>query len=457
MAGVTHTGQGEEPPLLQPNEEDEFRTVKHSRREQKPRNKRRREGSIAIENLSMRTESSSSEDQNTIQNRQSELKVLITPIDKSKSLKNVNPITIARNIREACPNPVEFIKPTAQGLLIKCKNQKQVKALSQISIIGTTPVKVAEKQQVMRGVIYGVPTEMTDDEIRNELKHQGVIDVKRIMKRSKSNVKSIEIEESRPNFIPMRSVIITFNRTNLPSNVTMCYQHFEVKLYIPPVLRCFQCQRYGHGIAQCKAKMRCVRCGEDHKFEECNRKERPICINCGGNHSAAFDGCLVAKKAKKIQIVKVQNNLSYAQAAKVQSEQEKAQQKPRANLPESHPSLDVNSDNLPLPPRPVRPSTAIRPENATPQPDPQPWNTPLQKNAQSSIDKNGKTEVELEALPRGNLVTLMSDEQLISFITQLVLTFTDGKSEKEISSLVKVAAERLLKQRVKHDAKDVLV
>ncbi|XP_030849758.1 thrombospondin-1 [Strongylocentrotus purpuratus] len=88
--------------------------------------------------------------------------------------------------------------------------------------------------------------------------------------------------------------------------------------------------------------------------------------------------------------------------AKIQSEQEKAQQKPQANLPESHPSLDVNSDNLPLPPRPVRSSTAIRPENATPQLDPQPWNTPLQKNAQSSklIDKDGKTEVELEALPR---------------------------------------------------------
>ena len=121
---------------------------------------------------------------------------------------------------------------------------------------------------------------------------------------------------------------------------------------------------------------------------------------------AAFDGCLEAKKAKKIQIVKVKNNLSYAQAAKIQSEQEKPQQKPRANLPESHPSLDVNSDNLPLPPRPVRPSTAIRPENATLQPDPQPWNTPLQKkNAQSSklIGKDGITEVELEALPRGNI------------------------------------------------------
>ena len=62
----------------------------------------------------MRTESSSSEDQNTTQNRQSELKVLITPIDKSKSLKNVNPITIARNIREACPNPVESIKSPYQ-------------------------------------------------------------------------------------------------------------------------------------------------------------------------------------------------------------------------------------------------------------------------------------------------------------------------------------------------------
>ena len=174
---------GDEPIII--DKEDNFQTVT------KHRIKRKREGSLAVESLTLRSESSSSDtDRNifstpTQNSRQTELKVYITPIEKNKSFKNVHPKTIAKTIGDVCPNPVEFIKTTPHGLLIKCKNHKQVKALSQIETIGTIPVKVNEKQTVVKGVIYGVTTEMTEDDIYQETKHQGVTNAKRITKRSK--------------------------------------------------------------------------------------------------------------------------------------------------------------------------------------------------------------------------------------------------------------------------------
>ena len=215
----------DEPSIQDSNDEDDFRTVTYSRA-LKQRIKRKREGSVEVENISLRSDNSSDDEQTVFstptQVRQSEFKVLITPIDRTKSLRNVNPIIRARQLRDACPTDPEFIKPTAQGLLIKCRNQKQLRAFSQISVIGTIPVKAVEKQVVEKGVIYGVSTEMKEKEILNELKHHGVVDVKRITKRSKSNTDTGETsEESEPTFIPMTSVILSFNKPNLPSFVTI--------------------------------------------------------------------------------------------------------------------------------------------------------------------------------------------------------------------------------------------
>lgn len=469
MAGSGAAASRVDPALNQqePIEEDDFQTVSYSRAV-KHRIKRKREGSMEVENLSLRSENSSDDDEPTIfstptQNRQPEFKVFISPIDRTKSLKSVNPVIIAKQIREVCPNP-EFIKPTAKGLIIKCRNQKQVKAILQISIIGTIPVKSTERQTVEKGVIYGVSTEMKENEILHELKHQGVVDVKRIMKRSTSNVKSIDdSEENRPKFIPMTSVILSFNKPILPSSVTMCFQSFTVKQYIPQVKRCFQCQRFGHGIAQCRAKMRCVRCGQNHTFDQCNNNENRTCPNCGGDHSAAFQGCPEAKKAKKIQTIKVKNNVTYAQAAKLLSEQEKPTQPPEVASEPPEPSETPNPrhDAWPLPPQPMR---TVRPKITNPAPKqvPQPRN-PLPQTQESGNNKSneeilsrGNLKSNEEPLSRGNILTQMSNEQLISFITQLILTFTEGRTEEEISSLVKSGAERLFQQRVTKRSDDVL-
>ena len=219
---------------------------------------------------------------------------------------------------------IEFIKHTYSGILVQCKTQKQHRNLNQIQSIGNIPVKVQEKIVGVKGVISGIPVDMTEKEIEQELKCQKVIAVKRITKKIKEN-KGNENETNQPEYFPTRSVILTFN-SELPEKVSMFFQTFRVSLYIPLVPRCYRCQMFGHGIAHCRSKLRCVRCGDPHTFEQCQRKEDPKCVNCGEAHSAAYNGCKEAKKAKQVQQFKCENKLTYAQASKAWNEKQRHDQ-----------------------------------------------------------------------------------------------------------------------------------
>ena len=112
------------------------------------------------------------------------------------------------------------------------------------------------------------------------------------------------------------SVCLTFNTPNLPSKIKLGYEFFAVKPYIPPVVRCFNCQRLGHVANVCRSKIRCVRCSGSHSFDECTQKDQVQCSRCGGDHSSAYAGCTTYKEEKKIQEVRVIYNISYAEAAK---------------------------------------------------------------------------------------------------------------------------------------------
>ena len=172
-----------EPELSVRSESDDvFRVVTHNRpRKGEPNQKRRREESVAVENLNTKTSES---DSNTTvyqtpspgkEPKQTDFKLFITPIDKNKSLKNMSPIKIARAIKDVCVSPVEFIKPVSSGLLVKCKNIKQVRAILQLDNIGNIPVKVTEGARGAKGVIYAIPIEMTEEEILSELRTQQVM------------------------------------------------------------------------------------------------------------------------------------------------------------------------------------------------------------------------------------------------------------------------------------------
>ena len=175
--------------------------------------------------------------------------------------------------------------------------------MQQIQTIGNIPVRVIEKEKGIKGVIYGVPMEMTETEILHQLKSQKVISVTRMTKRSrKETTENSKINHEQPYKIksPATNIILNFDRPSLPPQIFLCFQVFQVKQYIPSPARCYKCQRYGHAAYHCRFKERCVRCGEPHIFEQCPQKDSPKCINCWGAHSAAYGGCDAAKTATEI-------------------------------------------------------------------------------------------------------------------------------------------------------------
>lgn len=57
---------------------------------------------------------------------------------------------------------------------------------------------------------------------------------------------------------------------------------------MPPPLRCYKCQRYGHVAAQCRGKPRCAKCGGGHEYGGCGEKAELRFCSCGDPHSTAY-------------------------------------------------------------------------------------------------------------------------------------------------------------------------
>ena len=105
----------------------------------------------------------------------------------------------------------------------------------------------------MRGIIFGVSTELTDADIVSET---GALASRRITRRIDGENK------------PTGNVVISFPET-LSSTVYIGYLRDRVKSYIPQPMTCQKCQGYGYIAANCKRDVKCVRCGQGHSWENC--------------------------------------------------------------------------------------------------------------------------------------------------------------------------------------------
>ena len=164
----------------------------------------------------------------------------------------------------------------------------------------------------LKGIIHGVTSEIHDSEILQELKQYHVTSIKRLGKKQQSE-----------------SVILFFESQSLPEKVVIGYRKHNVKDYIPPPVRCFKCNKFGHVQENCRNKITCPNCGENHQYSECKTSTKR-CVNCGEDHSAAFRGCRAYKHEQEIISIKIQNNITYAQATKQVSQQNK---NPHSNSP----------------------------------------------------------------------------------------------------------------------------
>lgn len=219
----------------------------------------------------------------------------------------LSPIALSRELEKKF-GEVQLAKILRDGnLLIGVKTEEQKKKVLNIESICKKKVRekrVLGENKVTRGVIFGIPVGEDLEKLKLSIRGGEVSRVKRLLK-------TIDGEK-----VESQSILLEFQEDVLPERIRVGCMSFTVRAYIPPPIRCYKCQRYGHISAICKGKQRCPKCGGEHRYEECRENVQDKCCNCGGQHRVSYGGCEVRKKAVEVEQIKVVHNISYAEALK---------------------------------------------------------------------------------------------------------------------------------------------
>ncbi len=108
-----------------------------------------------------------------------------------------------------------------------------------------------------------------------------------------------------------------------PASLKAGYCHLKVNTFIPNPLRCYTCQKFGHGSKSCNNQAACYKCaGKCEDSDLCNNP--PTCVNCSGNHPSSSKDCPTWKLQFKISQLKHQRNIPFSEAKKIVLSQEQS-------------------------------------------------------------------------------------------------------------------------------------
>lgn len=88
-------------------------------------------------------------------------------------------------------------------------------------------------------------------------------------------------EGDQKKFVPSASFRVTFAGSALPDYIELYKLRLPVRLYIPRVMSCSNCQQLGHTKTYCSNKSKCSKCAGPHKDVDC-QKQAEKCQLCGG-------------------------------------------------------------------------------------------------------------------------------------------------------------------------------
>lgn len=234
------------------------------------------------------------------------IKVIIKSIPPSRPLNQVNSIQLKKEL-STCKG-IESVKFISGGrLLVHLKSERHINDISAIDkLVGQDVDYHQLTDKHSSGVIHGVPPAISDEELLKCLEDTGVNKVQRFFK-GKGDSRN-----------PTYSVRLFFSCAEPPTHVTLGYSRHNISAYVPPPLRCYSCQRYGHVADECRSNKRCTRCGKMHNTSQCTlsaeQKTDFHCVNCGGMHSSAYWGCPKYKEQAKINNLVVAEKITRKEA-----------------------------------------------------------------------------------------------------------------------------------------------
>jgi Zinc knuckle len=198
--------------------------------------------------------------------------------------RRLNDFAVARQLRKA---KIDFARIIAKGhsqILIRFSTKAAALELVNNESFHQSfkcTANISEpKLNGIRGVIHKVDTDMTEEEITEELKRSTHFLVTKVTRINRTNVKGEKI--------PTNSVIIEFSGLVLPRSVGIYNVSRRVDVYVSKPTLCYNCQTYGHIARQCNSSRPvCGYCSERHNTADCTQQTdnaKPTCINCKGPH-----------------------------------------------------------------------------------------------------------------------------------------------------------------------------
>ena len=195
------------------------------------------------------------------------------------------------------------------------KSQQQAQATGprqQLTSSSSVDTDTDNRIKLNHGIIFNVSYNINIEDIVTQT---GAYKARRLKKRDSVTKRLFDTE----------SVVISFLE-DTPQRVNIGFLSFKVNTYIPIPIRCSNCQRFNHPTKLCRSeRKRCVKCGEDHTFDDCpiTEREHMKCVNCQEHHSAAWTGCRIYQETKAALHVSAIQKMSYKDAlVKVRSTQQ---------------------------------------------------------------------------------------------------------------------------------------
>lgn len=235
-------------------------------------------------------------------------KIYKPPPITASGVKNINDL-ISNLIREEAIGHEQQLKTIANGdIKIMTGDEHQFRRT----------LKVLEKNKIeyhryqlktekkFRVVIRGLHPDTEVCEIKRALADNGhyASDVTNIQIRKKINPND---KNSEKTIIKLPLFFVDLdprdNNKDIYDLNSLCYH--KIKLEPPKekkgVPQCKNCQAFSHTQNYCHKKSICVKCGEEHKTEDCPKpkKSKSKCANCGEAHTANWKGCSAYKKAEE--------------------------------------------------------------------------------------------------------------------------------------------------------------
>lgn len=239
--------------------------------------------------------------------------VFVQPLvtEETKTTTKLHPITFGKFISSHKLKGIKSITRKGQNRLgITFYSYDNANQFVQNQAIRTSfnvfiPQHLTSVQGVIRQVDLSISIEELLANIQSSCK---VISARRLNRRVVNN------EDNSTSYLPTQTVVLTFSGCFLPKSVYLFYVAMDVQVYVLPVLRCYNCLRFGHTAKLCKSKIRCPLCTEEHTKGECT-STKPICVHCKGHHSALDPNCPELKRQQRIKHIMATERLSFAEAA----------------------------------------------------------------------------------------------------------------------------------------------